>query len=141
VLAGLLLSTRTFLMCGTRSWAIETSTAGLSSMRFTGVAGAGSISTVSFQMRLQGLPLEAIEPHGAGIEIGRERRVEPCQYAAAAFGRRPARDRRRRRRASASSAVEPNAQARADPDRADQMVDAGMARAARPPWPWAPCGC
>ena len=38
------------------------------------------------EMRLEGLAHEAVEPHGAGVEVAVERRLEPRQDAAAALG-------------------------------------------------------
>ena len=119
--------TSTFLMCGTRSCAIETSTAGLSSMRLTGPS-LGLLDLDGFvEMRLQRLPHEAVEPHDAGAAVGIERRIEPRQDAAAAVGRDAHDARRRRRRASPSARASSRIASRALlPSLVREMIDAGM---------------
>ena len=131
MLTGVRASHSTFLMCGTRSCAIETSTAGLSSTRLhrpdLGVLDVDGL----VEMRLERLPHEAVEPHDAGAAVGVQRRIEPHQDAAAAVGRDPHDGVGGDAQRLHQRAVEADREPRALAGVAGEMIDAGVDMDAR----------
>ena len=78
------------------------------------------------EMRLEGLAHEPVEPHDAGAGIGLERRIEPRQHAAAAFGGEAHHRVGRDPELAHQDAVQPDAEPGAGARRTGQMVDARM---------------